>query len=152
MKTGTNVTLYLPKNDVERFKARCQSRGISMSQAILDLMRRELDGAEGQTPQAPVDPEALERDHLKLAKDVDGLEKWLKRRRVHAELEALAAKLDLKPDVSNLDEVAPKILEEWKRNLGNVAEDAHVYITLLRKVQRKKQIENQLEAIRSHRV
>jgi len=146
---GKAVTLYLDMDLYEAFIRLCTAQGRKVSHVVADLMRVALKEATGQgLESAPVDCEALERDHLKMAREVDELARRLKRRKVYEDLSALARQLGLRPDLSNLGEVAPQLLEEWNRNSKHIAEDMHIFITLLRRVRVKKGIEAKLTALR----
>jgi response regulator RpfG family c-di-GMP phosphodiesterase len=118
-----------------------------ISYEIEDLMEKrlaELKGTEYRQEEH-VDYEALKREHIRLVREVDRQEKWLRKRKVYDDLARLAVKVGLSPkDLSGLEEAAPKMMSEWK----GLKEDVHLFITLLENVRAKRELERKLDEIR----
>jgi hypothetical protein len=120
-----------------------------ISYEIEDLMEKrlaELKGTEYRQEEQ-VDYEALKREHDRLVKEVDRQEKWLRKRKAYENLARLAVKVGLTPDLSRLDEVAPKLRREWTGS----PQDAHLFISLLEAVRARRELERKLDEIRDAR-
>ena len=138
------VTLYLDEVAYKRLQELIKPKKISRE--IDDLIKRriaELEGGE-YNPAETADYEALKREHNQLVREAEKLRRHLKRRKVYSQLLQLAFNLGMKEDLSNLDEVVPKILDSW----DGWKEDAHQFITLLETIHSKRKIEQKLEEIR----
>ena len=148
--TKRAVTNYLEHGPYQRLKDLLRTRfGKPISQELDEFIARrlaELEGTQVQGAQATSDEyEDLKRKHLSLIKDADAIRKRLVKMKVYDKLEELVEKLGLNfEDFSNVDEVAPKLLGEWKD-----AEEAHEFITLIETVREKRQVERRLAEIRS---
>ena len=124
---------------------------MSVSQEVENFMQHrltELTGIQNQaTLKEPVDYDAMSREHGKLAKEVDQLEKRLRKRKVFDDLSKLAVSLGVTPkDLSRLDEAEPKLLSRWTGATG----DALQFISLLRSVRARNELERRMtEAINS---
>ena len=144
-----NATLYFDGELYEAFKKAIAPKLVS--HVLEDYMRRhlvELGGQQTVTVQEePVDYEKLNRDHDKLVKEVNLETKLLEKKKVYGDLAKLAVSLDVTPkDLSGLDEAAPKLLTEWT----GLQEDALQFISLLRNVRAKRELERKMaEAIKS---
>ena len=138
------ITLYLDEVAYKRLKELIKPKKISRE--IDDLIRRriaELEGGE-YNPAETEDYEALKREHNQLVRESESIRRHLRRRKVYKQLLQLAFNLGMKEDLSNLDEVTPKILDRW----DGWKEDAHQFITLLETIHSKRKIERRLEEIR----
>ena len=140
------VTLYLDEVAYKRLQELIKPKKISLE--IDDLIKRriaELEGGE-YNPLEEADYEALKREHNQLVREAEKLRRHLKRRKVYSQLLQLAFNLGMKEDLSNLDEITPKILDSW----DGWKEDAHQFITLLETIRSKREIEQKLEEIRTN--
>ena len=138
------VTLYLDEVAYKRLQELIKHKKISRE--IDDLIRRrivELEGG-GYNPLEDMDYEGLKREHNRLVREAEKLRRHLKRRKVYKQLLQLAFNCGMKENLSNLDEVTPKILDSW----DGWKEDAHQFITLLETIRNKREIEQKLEEIR----
>ena len=141
------VTLHL---DLELFQElRKAIAPAKISREIDDLMRKRIAELEGREyrQEEQVDYEALEREHVRLVREVDQQERWLRKRKVYDDLTRLAVKVGLTPDLSRLDEVAPKLRREWTGS----PQDAHLFISLLEAVRARRELERKLDEIRDSR-
>jgi len=138
------VTLYLDEVAYKRLQELIKPKKISRE--IDDLIKRRIAELEGReyNPLEEADYEALKREHNRLVREAEKLRRHLKRRKVYKQLLQLAFNLGMKEDLSNLDEVVPKILDGW----DGWKEDAHQFITLLETIHSKREIERKLEEIR----
>ena len=90
--------------------------------------------------------ETLRKKHLALLREVKKLEKEMRGygSDYHALIElAQDHGLDIQ-ELSNTEAIIPKLIKEWKGSRGAL----HLFITLIEKARKKKQIEKQLEKIR----
>ena len=96
----------------------------------------------------------LKSNHAKLVREVDNLEKQIRKQKVYDQLEELAGKVGLDfDDFKNIDQVAPKLLKEWKQqdlsgSLIPLPEHMHQFITLIELARDKREIEAKLTEIR----
>jgi hypothetical protein len=139
-----NVTIYIDDTYLQALRKIIPPK--SISHEIEDLIRKRVAELEGReyAPQEHVDFEVLVRDHDRLVKEVDKREKWLRKQKAYDDLGRLAVKLGLTPDLHNLDEVAPKLLDEYK----GLKEDTHQFLSLLETVKAKREVERKLDEIR----
>jgi hypothetical protein len=138
------VTLFIDGEAYQALRKAVYPKKVS--QEVEDLMRKRVAELEGKQyePQEQVDLGALKRDHARLIIEVDRLEKWLRKQKAYDDLGRLAVKLGLTPDLRNLDEVAPKLLDEYK----GLKEDTHQFLSLLETVKAKREVERKLDEIR----
>lgn len=142
------VTLHL---DLELFQElRKAIAPAKISREIDDLMRKRIAELEGREyrQEEQVDYEALEREHVRLVREVDQQERWLRKRKVYDDLTRLAVKVGLTPkDLGRLDEVAPKLRREWTGD----PQDAHQFIMLLEAARARREVERKLDEVRDSR-
>ena len=105
------ITVYLDEDAYKRLRELIKPKKISQELDML-IKRRiaELEGRE-YNPLEEADYEALKREHNRLVREAEKLRRHLKRRKVYSQLLQLAFNLGMKEDLSNLDEVVPKILD-----------------------------------------
>jgi len=147
--TRRPTTLYLEWETYQRFKDAVSRVGKSASQEINDYIRRrlaELEGEGGEQPGVDVkEYEDLRSRHGKLAREMDSVEKRLRKRKVYEDLLDLAGELGLDAETfSNLYKVIDSLLERW----DGTKEDLHQFITYLELAKEKREIEHNLEEIR----
>ena len=142
------ITVYLDEEAYNKLRELIKPKKIS--QELDDLIKRRIAELEGQeyNPLEDADYEALKREHSRLVREAEKLRRHLKRRKVYSQLLNLAFNCDMKEDLSNLDEVTPKILDSW----DGWKEDAHQFITLLETIRSKKEIEQKLEEMRRQKL
>lgn len=120
------VTLYLPVDVYEEFKR----RNPNVSKRVAELMEADLakQGVDLQPlkPSLEEEIEQLTKERLRLQRDIDCLEKRLSKEL--PSLEKLAEECGVKPDLSNLEETIPKMLEAWRGYMSTIQD----FITLLR--------------------
>lgn len=144
------VTVYLDVEPYQRLKELAKRRdGSPVNAEINELIRKRVAELEGRDPgefSHPVDYEPLKRQQARLTREMENLRKILTKQKVYDELHALVYGfgLDFK-DYGNVEEVAAKLLGEWE----GVAGHAHLFITLLETAKEKRQVEKNLEKIRS---
>ena len=88
--------------------------------------------------------EALKREHVKLAEEVNRLIKLLQRIGTYDQLMVTAAELGLDTELSNAGEVIAKLLQKWSEDKTAL----HIFITLIETSKQKKAIERKLDEIR----
>jgi predicted CopG family antitoxin len=136
-----------------RLRAVLASQGKSISEEVNALLKKrlaELEGIEASV-QSKEDYEALKSQHLKLVEEVKRLTKPLEKDGVYESLMRFAHALGLDlTDLHNVEEIATKILQNWKSQLDENIQPSHIhlFITLLEKGKQKKAIERKLTEIR----
>ena len=136
-----------------RLRAMLAAQGKSISEEVNALLRKhlaELEGVEALA-QSNEDYEALKSQHLKLVEEVNRLTKPLEKDGVYESLMGFAYELGLDlTDLHNVEEIATKILENWRGQLDQNIQPSHIhlFITLLEKGKQKKDIERKLTEIR----
>ncbi|MEM0008334.1 MAG: hypothetical protein QXR89_08780 [Candidatus Bathyarchaeia archaeon] len=134
----------------ESLRAFLSAQGRSISEEVNELLKRrlaELKGGE-QPPNGAQNYEALKREHVQLMEESIRLTKLLQKTGEYDALIEMAENLGLNTEtLENAEEVAAKLLQTWN---GPKA-PAHTLITLLETIQKRKQIEKQLEKIRTKR-
>jgi len=103
----------------------------------------EIEGQEDSTQDA-LNYEALKREHVKLAEEVNRLIKLLQRIGTYDQLMEMAAELGLDTELSKADEVIANLLQKWSEDKTAL----HIFITLMETSKHKKAIEKKLEQIR----
>ena len=88
--------------------------------------------------------EALKREHVKLAEEVNRLIKLLQRIGAYDQLMVMAAELGLDTELNNADQVIAKLMQKWSEDKTAL----HIFITLIETSKHKKAIEKKLEQIR----
>ncbi|MEM2293154.1 MAG: hypothetical protein QXX41_07750 [Nitrososphaerota archaeon] len=125
-------------------------KGKSISEEVNELLKKrlaELKGGEQPSNEAQ-NYEALKREHVRLIEESIRLTRLLQKTGEYDALIEMAENLGLNTEtLENAEEVAAKLLQTWN---GPKA-PAHTLITLLETIQKRKQIEKQLEKIRTKR-
>ena len=88
--------------------------------------------------------QALKREHVKLAEEVNRLIKLLQKDGTYDQLMVTAAELGLDTQLNNANEVIAKLLQKWSEDKTAL----HIFITLIETSKHKKAIEKKLEQIR----
>jgi len=88
--------------------------------------------------------EALKREHVKLAEEVNRLIKLLQKDGTYNQLMEMVAELGLDTELNNANEVIAKLLHKWTEDKTAL----HIFITLIETSKHKKAIERKLEQIR----
>ena len=88
--------------------------------------------------------EALKREHVKLAEEVNRLIKLLQKDGTYDQLMVMAAESGLDTELKNADEVIAKLLQKWSEDKTAL----HIFITLIETSKHKKAIEKKLEEMR----
>jgi hypothetical protein len=136
-----------------RLRAVLAIQGKSISEEVNTLLRKrlaELEGVEASVC-GNENYEALKSQHLKLVEEVKRLTKPLEKDGVYESLMRFAHALDLDlTDLHNVEEIATKILQNWRGQLDQNIRLSHIhlFITLLEKGKQKKAIERKLTEIR----
>ena len=136
----------LERQVYERLRQALAIRGRSISEEVNELLSRrlaEIEGVEAST-QDTLKYEALKREHVKLAEEVNRLIKLLQRIGAYDQLMEMAAELGLDTELSNAEEVIAKLLQKWSEDKTAL----HIFITLIETSKHKRAIERKLEQIR----
>jgi len=136
----------LERQIYERLKQALAVQGRSISEEVNEFLRRrlaEIEGAEASTQDA-LNYEALKREHVKLAEEVNRLIKLLQRIGAYDQLMVMAAELGLDTELNNADQVIAKLMQKWSEDKTAL----HIFITLIETSKHKKAIEKKLEQIR----
>ena len=136
----------LERQVYERLRQALAVRGRSISEEVNELLRRrlaEIEGAEASAKDS-LNYEALKREHVKLAEEVNRLIKLLQKDGTYDQLMVTAAELGLDTQLNNAEEVIAKLLENWTEDKTAL----HIFITLIETSKHKKAIERKLEEIR----
>ena len=136
----------LERQVYERLRQALAVRGRSISEEVNELLRRRLAEIEGVEASAKdsLNYEALKREHVKLAEEVNRLIKLLQKDGTYDQLMVTAAELGLDTELSNAEEVIAKLLEKWNEDKTAL----HIFITLIETSKHKKAIEKKLEEVR----
>ena len=136
----------LERQVYERLKQALAVRGRGISEEINELLRRRLAEIEGVEAQAKESSnyEALKREHVKLAEEVNRLIKLLQRDGTYDQLMETVAELGLDTELSNANEVIAKLMQKWSEDKTAL----HIFITLIETSKQKKTIERKLDEIR----
>ena len=147
------VTLYLNEEHYQALKKMAPALGKSISETVDEWITRGLEELTGEkaAPVDSVDYGKLKREHARLVAEVEKGERALRRRKAYDELMKLAFSAGLKNDLSNVEEVAPSLINQWISSPDHILEDAHTFISYLETVREKKLVERRLTAIRSRR-
>jgi len=105
----------LERQIYERLKQALAVRGRSISEEVNELLRRRLAEIEGVEDSArdSLNYEALKREHVKLAEEVNRLIKLLQREGAYNQLMEMIAELGLDTELNNAEEVIAKLLQKW---------------------------------------
>ena len=136
----------LERQIYERLKQALAIQGKSLSEEVNELLHKrlaEIEGAEDSTQDA-LNYEALKREHVKLAEEVNRLIKLLQKDGTYDQLMVTAAELGLDTELSKADEVIANLLQKWSEDKTAL----HIFITLMETSKHKKAIEKKLEQIR----
>jgi len=136
----------LERQIYERLKQALAIQGKSLSEEVNELLHKrlaEIEGAEDSTQDA-LNYEALKREHVKLAEEVNRLIKLLQKDGTYDQLMVTAAELGLDTELSKADEVIANLLQKWNEDKTAL----HIFITLIETSKHKKAIERKLEQIR----
>jgi len=136
----------LERQVYERLKQALAVRGRGISEEINELLRRRLAEIEGVEAQAKESSnyEALKREHVKLAEEVNRLIKLLQKDGTYNQLMEMVAELGLDTELNNANEVIAKLMQKWSEDKTAL----HIFITLIETSKQKKTIERKLEEIR----
>jgi uncharacterized membrane-anchored protein YjiN (DUF445 family) len=85
--------------------------------------------------------EALKREHVKLAEEVNRLIKLLQKDGTYNQLMEMVAELGLDTELNNANEVIAKLMQKWTEDKTAL----HIFITLIETSKQKKTIERKLE-------
>ena len=147
VKAGSARTLYLDEG-----LWMCIQRLVKMgyapnaSRLVNRVLAEALGKLEGSGIPFDLAYETLRKKHLALLQEIKKLEKEMNDYGddYHALIElAQDHGLDIQ-ELSNIEAIIPKLIKEWKGSRGAL----HLFITLIEKARKKKQIEKQLEKIR----
>ena len=147
VKAGSARTLYLDEGLWRRIQRLVElGYARNASQLVNRILAETLGKLEDSGVSRDLVYETLKRRHLLLTRELKSLEKEL--RGYGGDYEALVGlaedfELDFER-LSNVDEVVPKLVREWKGGRGSL----HLFITLLEKAREKKQIESRLDRFR----
>jgi len=148
---GKAITIYLVPEPYIELKEILKDRFKKpVSQEINEFVVKRLAELKGQSSSAVVmvNYEKLKQMHTRLTHETDILEKRLIKWGVYDKLVELVKDLGLDTDtLSNLNEVAPRLLAKW---VGG-PEFPHQFITLLETVREKKETEVELAKMRMGR-
>jgi len=136
----------LERQIYEKLRQALAIQGRSISEEVNELLRRRLAEIEGQeaSTQDALNYEALKREHVKLAEEVNRLIKLLQKDGTYDQLMEMAAELGLDTQLNNAEEVIAKLLQKWTEDKTAL----HIFITLIETSKQKKAIEKKLEQIR----
>ena len=142
------MSIYIDPDSYDELKGLCHGIGVSVSSKMNELIGKavaELKGEEYRDTVLKLDYEALKKSYREIVKELDSLEKSLKDQEVYEDLKVLAVQVGVDTkDFTNVQEISGPFLEQWTGR----PEHAHFFIDLMECVQRKHQIEHQLEGIR----
>jgi hypothetical protein len=136
----------LERQVYERLKQALAVRGRSISEEVNELLHRrlaEIEGLEASTKDS-LNYEALKREHVKLAEEVNRLIKLLQKDGTYDQLMEMVAELGLDTELNNAEEVIAKLLQKWQEDKTAL----HIFITLIETSKHKKAIERKLDEIR----
>jgi uncharacterized membrane-anchored protein YjiN (DUF445 family) len=136
----------LERQVYERLKQALAVRGRSISEEVNELLHKrlaEIEGSEASTKDA-LNYEALKREHVKLAEEVNRLIKLLQKEGAYNQLMEMIAELGLDTELNNAEEVIAKLMQKWSEDKTAL----HIFITLIETSKQKKTIERKLEQIR----
>ena len=146
-RSGSARTLYLD-NDLWSCLLELVKLGYAenVSQLVNGLLADALGKLDTASKPEDLDYEILKKRHLNLSRELVRLEKHMKDYGSdYQALVGLAEDFGLDFErLSNVDEVVPKLVKEWKGGRGSL----HLFITLLEKAREKKQIESRLDRFR----
>jgi len=136
----------LERQVYERLKQALALQGRSISEEVNELLRRRLAEIENAVipNEENLNYEALKREHVKLAEEVNRLIKLLQKDGTYDQLMVTAAELGLDTQLNNAEEVIAKLLQKWNEDKTAL----HIFITLIETSKHKKAIERKLEQIR----
>jgi predicted CopG family antitoxin len=136
----------LERQVYERLKQALAVRGRSISEEVNELLHKrlaEIEGLEASTQDAQ-NYEALKREHVKLAEEVNRLIKLLQKDGTYDQLMETVAELGLDTELNNANEVIAKLMQKWSEDKTAL----HIFITLIETSKQKKTIERKLDEIR----
>jgi predicted CopG family antitoxin len=136
----------LERQVYERLKQALAVRGRSISEEVNELLHKrlaEIEGLEASTKDAQ-NYDALKREHVKLAEEVNRLIKLLQKDGTYNQLMENVAELGLDTELNNAEEVIAKLMQKWQEDKTAL----HIFITLIETSKHKKAIERKLEQIR----
>jgi predicted CopG family antitoxin len=136
----------LERQVYERLKQALAVQGRSISEEVNELLHRRLAEIQGSKALAKESSnyEALKREHVKLAEEVNRLIKLLQRGGAYNQLMEMVAELGLDTELNNAEEVIAKLMQKWTEDKTAL----HIFITLIETSKQKKAIERKLEVIR----
>jgi hypothetical protein len=126
----------LERQVYERLKQALAVRGRSISEEVNELLHKRLAEIEGSEALAKESSnyEALKREHVKLAEEVNRLIKLLQREGAYNQLMEIVAELGLDTELSNAEEVIAKLMQKWSEDKTAL----HIFITLIETSKHKK--------------
>jgi uncharacterized membrane-anchored protein YjiN (DUF445 family) len=136
----------LDRQVYERLKQALAVRGRSISEEVNEFLHKrlaEIEGLETSTKDS-LNYEALKREHVKLAEEVNRLIKLLQKDGTYNQLMETVAELGLDTELNNAEEVIAKLMQKWTEDKTAL----HIFITLIETSKHKKAIERKLEEIR----
>jgi len=136
----------LDRQVYDRLKQALAVWGRSISEEVNELIRRRLAEIEGSEALAKesLNYEALKREHVKLAEEVNRLIKLLQKDGTYNQLMETVAELGLDTELNNANEVIAKLMQKWSEDKTAL----HIFITLIETSKHKKAIERKLDEIR----
>jgi uncharacterized membrane-anchored protein YjiN (DUF445 family) len=136
----------LDRQVYERLRQDLAVRGRSISEEVNELLHKRLAEIEGSEALAKegLNYEALKREHVKLAEEVNRLIKLLQKDGAYNQLMEMIAELGLDTELSNAEEVIAKLMQKWSEDKTAL----HIFITLIETSKQKKTIERKLDEIR----
>ena len=147
VKAGSARTLYLDEGLWQRIQRLVRlGYAPNASRLVNRILAEALGKLEGSGMSLDLAYETLRKKHLALLQEIKKLEKEMRGygSDYHALIElAKDHGLDIQ-QLSNIEAIIPKLIKEWKGSRGAL----HLFITLIEKARKKKQIEKQLEKIR----
>jgi len=120
----------------------------TVSQEIMDLVRKRVAELEGQAesagkPDYEIDRE-LKTEYLKVCKEAETLKKRLRRMKAYETLTQLAESLGINRDISNYKEIASGVRSQW----AGPAEPVHIFTFFLECLYRKRKLEQRLDELK----
>jgi len=148
-KTGKPTTVYLNPKAWSEYKTLVPLKlNKSASKRLRELISKDLAELKGVEVTAPVDYDDLKRQHHLLIRDIDQIEKTLRKHGVYDQLVDLAENLKIdKTNFSNLKNVVRDMFNQWEGH----QEELHLFVSLLELVKEKRGIEHELKQIRLER-
>ena len=139
-------TFYVDLEAYEKAREYAWKSGKSLNECLNEWLREFAQKSEG-TPIEEINYERLKREFLNLTYETNRLVNAVKESGDYDELMTLVFSLGLSVDLSNLDQIIPKLMEAWKGS----QESLHIFIDLMEISKRKRDILKILTEIRMHK-